>query len=170
MLRLLAPKNAVAVVGNDSVEPVKTAMTNAVTILKSQKPPVPVYSVSFTAATDFTTEAIIQAKLNPPPGTPTADVVLVCSDPLMRTYGTPFVQAAHDMPTGRMNTMCEFAEWHDEHKGDLCFGPDFKTLFQSAADYVDDIIGPTNKPVTTLPIVSPTVADCKQTPLAYHAR
>jgi hypothetical protein len=170
MVGLLVPKKAVAVVGNSNVAPVKAAMDYAV----GQNMGVPVYKACFTAA-DFTSDATIQGKLTPrppnaPPGTPTADVVLVCSDPLMRTNGDAFVRAAHNMPARRMNTMHEFAEWHDEHKGDLCFGPDFKTLFQSAADYVDLIIGPKKTPVTALPIVPAKLKDCKQTPSAFHRR
>jgi hypothetical protein len=124
-----------------------------------------VYWVSFARDSGLQDEPTIQAKLispaTAPAGTPTADVALVCSDPLMRTYGTNFVQAAKKMG---MTTMHEFAEWHHVHKGNLCFGPDFTQLFRKAAGYVDQIIGPTNTPVAKLPIVSANLEDCKPTP------
>jgi hypothetical protein len=157
MLQKLAPKKAVAVIGNDSVSPVQTAMNNAVKSLKKQK--IPVYSASFTNASDFQDEATIQGKLNPPARTPIADVLLVCSDPLMRTYGTIFVKAAHGM---HMKTMHEFAEWHNKHNGDLCFGPVFTQLFQRAAGFVDQILN--GAFAANLPVFEPQVADCVQTP------
>jgi putative ABC transport system substrate-binding protein len=156
MLKILVPKSAVAVVGNYTVAPVKAAMDYAV----GQAMGVPVYSAFFTQPTDFQDEATIQGKLNPPDGTPTADVLLVCSDPLMRTYGTIFVRAAHDV---KMKTMHEFAEWHSDHGGDLCYGPDFTTLFQNAAGYVNQILAGTKK-AADLPVVPVTLDDCLQTP------
>jgi|SRR5947207_6537701 len=155
MLRILAPESAVAVVGNYTVAPVKAAMDYAV----GQDMGVPVYSAFFTQPTDFQDESTIQGKLNPPEGTPTADVLPVCSDPLMRTYGTIFVRAAHDV---NMKTMHEFAEWHGNHRGDLCYGPDFTTLFQNAAGYVDQILADT--PIAELPVIPVTLDDCVQTP------
>jgi putative ABC transport system substrate-binding protein len=155
MLRILKPQKAVAVAGNSYVTPVKAAMDYAV----AKNMGVPVYAASFTQATDFQDEPTIQGKLNPAAGKPTADVVLVCSDPLMRTHGTIFVKAAHDM---NMRTMHEFAEWHGNHGGNLCFGPNFTTLFQDAAGYVDQILGGTR--VANLPVVAVTLADCVQTP------
>ena len=157
MLRILKPQKAVAVAGNSSVKPVKAAMDYAV----AKNMGVPVYPAPFTQPTDFHNEATIQGKLKPPVGiTLTADVVLVCSDPLMRTHGTIFVKTAHGM---NMRTMHEFAEWRGNHGGDLCFGPDFKRLFEEAAGYVDQILGGT--PVTNLPVVPVTLADCVQTPV-----
>jgi putative tryptophan/tyrosine transport system substrate-binding protein len=155
MLRILTPQSAVAVVGNYTVAPVKTAMDYAL----RQDMGVPVYSAFFTQPSDFQDEATIQEKLNPPEGTPTADVLLVCSDPLMRTYGTIFVRAAHDV---KMKTMHEFAEWHDSHGGDLCYGPDFTRLFQNAARYVDQILA--NSKIADLPVIPVTLDDCLQTP------
>jgi ABC-type uncharacterized transport system substrate-binding protein len=157
MLQKLSRKKVVAVVGNGSVDPVNTAMTNAITILKGQN--VPVYPASFTTAADFQDEKAIQGKLNPPAGTSIADVILVCSDPLLRTYGTPFVKAAHDIG---MKTMHEFAEWHDHHGGDLCYGPNFQQLFQRAAGYVDQILNGADP--ADLPIFQPQLVDCVPTP------
>jgi putative tryptophan/tyrosine transport system substrate-binding protein len=157
MLQKLAPKKAVAVAGNDSVAPVQTAMNNALASLRKKK--VPVYLASFTQASDFQDEATIQARLNPPAGTPIADVLLVCSDPLMRSYGTIFVKAAHGM---HMKTMHEFAEWHNKHRGDRCFGPDFTQLFQRAAGYVDQILN--GAFAANLPVFESQVSDCVETP------
>jgi putative ABC transport system substrate-binding protein len=157
MLKKLQPQKAVAVVGNDTVPPVKTAMDYAVTSLQQQK--VPAYSVSFTTVSDFKNEATIQDKLKPAHGT-TADVLLVCSDPLMRTHGSIFVNAAHHM---NMKTMHEFAEWHTKHGGDLCYGPDFTKLFQKAAGYVDKILGQGVR-VRRLPVIAAQTKDCVQTP------
>lgn len=157
MLKKLQPQKAVAVVGNDTVPPVKTAMDYAVASLQKQK--VPVYSVSFTTESDFKNEATIQDKLKPAHGT-TADVLLVCSDPLMRTHGSILVNAAHHM---KMKTMHEFAEWHTKHGGDLCYGLDFTKLFQKAAGYVDKILGQGVR-VPKLPVIAARSKDCVQTP------
>lgn len=157
MLKKLQPQKAVAVVGNDTVPPVKTAMDYAVASLQKQK--VPVYSVSFTTESDFKNEAAIQDKLKPAHGT-TADVLLVCSDPLMRTHGSILVNAAHHM---KMKTMHEFAEWHTKHGGDLCYGLDFTKLFQKAAGYVDKILGQGVR-VPKLPVIAAQSKDCVQTP------
>lgn len=160
VLQKLSRKKVVAVVGNYTVPPVMAAMDSAVASLKAKKPPVPVYSASFTKAGDFQDEATIQGKLNPPVGTPIADVLLVCSDPLMRTYGNIFVKAVHHI---NMKTMHEFAEWHDEHGGDLCYGPDFIKLFQRAAGYVDQILNGADP--ANLPVFAPQdPVDCVQTP------
>jgi hypothetical protein len=166
MLQQLQPQKAVVVAGNDSVAPVQKAIQIAMTSLLSwqkilQQNVVPVYPASFTDASDFQDEATIQGKLSPPetkPPTPTADVVLVCSDPLMRTYGTNFVDAAHGM---NMTTMHEFGEWVTQHGGDLSYGPDFTKLFQTAAGYAVQIIKGT--PAASIPVFNPQLSDCVQT-------
>jgi putative tryptophan/tyrosine transport system substrate-binding protein len=157
MLKKLLPQKAVAVVGNDTVPPVKTAMDYAVASLQQKR--VPVYSASFTTASDFKDEATIQEKLKPAYGT-TADVLLVCSDPLMRTHGSIFVNAAHHM---HMKTMHEFAEWHTKHGGDLCYGLDFTKLFQRAAGYVDQILARGAR-APKLPVIAARPKDCVLTP------
>lgn len=164
MLQQFKPQKAVAVAGNDSVGPVQIAMKNAVTSIPIwqkilQQNVVPVYPASFTAVADFKDEPTIQGKLNPPAGTPTADVLLVCSDPLMMTYGQKFVQAAHHM---NMQTMHEFKEWNTQHGGDLCYGPDFTNLFQKAGGFVEQILNGTL--AANIPVFNPQLSDCVQTP------
>jgi hypothetical protein len=161
MLRILAPQQAVAVVGNDTVGPVQKAMNYAVGSL-TRMGVVPVYWASFTQATHFQNKATIRGRLNPV-GKPAADVLLVCSDPLMRTHGHDFIAAVHGTPPDlHMKTMHEFAEWNIKHGGELFYGPNFTTLFQKAAGYVDQILA--NTPVANLPVVPVTLADCVQTP------
>jgi hypothetical protein len=166
MLQTFRPQKAVVVAGNDSVGPVQTAMKNAVKSIPIwqqilQQNLVPVYSASFTAATDFKDEPTIQGKLSPPAGTgtPIADVLLVCSDPLLRTYGKKFVQAAHHM---NMQTMHEFAEWRTQHGGDLCYGPDFTKLFQKAGGFVNQILNKAR--AASIPVFNPQLSDCVKTP------
>jgi putative ABC transport system substrate-binding protein len=162
MLQQFRPQNAVVVAGNDSVGPVQKAMQNAMTSVPIwqkilQQNVVPVYLASFTDASDFKDPATIQRKLK---GTPTADVLLVCSDPLVRTNGTALVQAAHALG---MNTMHEFAEWVQQHGGNLSYGPNFTTLFQKAAGFVDQILNH-NTPAANIPVFNPQLSDCVQTP------
>jgi len=101
MLRNLPPNKSVAVVGNDTVKPVQKAMSDAVVSLREKLPADKVYRASFTKASDFQDPATIQGKLGPVGITEIADVLLVCSDPLMRTHGSDFVAAAKDHPRGK---------------------------------------------------------------------
>jgi ABC-type uncharacterized transport system substrate-binding protein len=143
---------AVMVAGNDDVPPVKAAMDYVLGQLGNKG-----YRVSVkNNNTDLTNLQATLASLQQPDG---VNVLYVCSDPFVRTNGTAIVQAAQALG---MKTMHEFAEWHDKHKGDLCFGPDFEKLFKKAAGYVDRILADTK--LATLPIVEAQIGDCVQTP------
>jgi len=142
----------VMVAGNDDVPPVKTAMDYVLGKLGNNKG----YKISLKNKTDLTNLQATLASQKKPNG---MNVLYVCSDPFVRTNGTAIVQAAHALG---MKTMHEFGEWHDKHKGDLCFGPDFKKLFQKAAGYVDQILA--DDKLATLPVVEAQIGDCVQTP------
>ena len=141
----------VMVAGNDDVPPVKKAMDYVLGKLGNKG-----YRVSLKNDTDVTNLQNTLAPHKKPNG---VNVLYVCSDPFLRTNGNAIVDAAH---AEGMKTMHEFAEWHDKHKGDLCFGPDFQKLFRKAAGYVDLILA--DPKLATPPIVEAKVEDCVQSP------
>jgi ABC-type uncharacterized transport system substrate-binding protein len=142
----------VIVAGNDDVPPVKEAMDYVFGKLANNKR----YKISLKNNTDVTNLRAALASQKKPDG---VNVLYVCSDPFVRTNGDAIIQAARDEG---MKTMHEFAEWHDKHKGDLCFGPDFKKLFKRAAGYVDLILA--DPKLAMPPIVEAQIGDCVQTP------
>ena len=146
---------AVMVAGNDAVPPVKTAMNYVLGKLGGKGTPVPLRN-----NTDITNLPTTLAGLKKQNG---LNVLYVCSDPFVRTNGTAVVQAAQKL---KMKTMHEFGEWvgpgPHNHGGDLSYGPNFTTLFQRAAGYVDQILNGAS--AADLPIFEPQVADCVQTP------
>jgi hypothetical protein len=158
MKQLSPTPTAVGIVGNDTVPPVGWAMHQAFGLIP-QILKVPAYLVPFRQQSDLKDPATIRSKFNSSPLN-TVNALYVCSDPLLRTHGGDFVTAAHGPPS-RMNTMHEFGEWYSKHGGDLCFGPDFTTLFQKAAGFVYQYFQ------NGLPLpagYNPQVIDCKQTP------
>jgi hypothetical protein len=156
MNQLYPAPTAVGIVGNDTVPPVGWAMHQAFGLIP-QLLEVPAYLVPFRQQSDLQDVATIRNMLNSSlPNT--VNALYVCSDPLLRTHGGDFVTAAHN---AKMNTMHEFGEWHSKHGGDLCFGPDFTTLFQKAAGFVYQYFQ-NGVPLPTG--FNPQVIDCKQTP------
>jgi hypothetical protein len=157
MSQLTPAPTAVGIVGNDTVPPVGWAMHQALgwipRILN-----VPAYLVPFRQQSDLKDSATIRNTLNSSlPNT--VNTLFVCSDPLLRTHGSDFVTAAHTTP--RLNTMHEFGEWNKKHGGDLCYGPDFTTLFQKAAGFVHQYFQ-NGFPLPTG--FNPQVTDCVATP------
>jgi hypothetical protein len=157
MSQLYPAPTAVGIVGNDTVPPVGWAMHQAFGLIP-QLLDVPAYLVPFRQQSDLKDPATIRKTLNSSlPNT--VNALFVCSDPLLRTHGGDFVAAAHSAP--KMNTMHEFGEWYSKHGGDLCFGPDFTTLFQKAAGFVYQFY---QKGVPLPAGYKPKETDCVQTP------
>jgi hypothetical protein len=157
MQQLSPIPTAVGIVGNDTVPPVGWAMHQAFGLIP-QILNVPAYLVPFRQESDLKDPATIRKILNSSlPNT--VNAIFVCSDPLLRTHGGDFVTAAHNAP--KMNTMHEFGEWYSKHGGDLCFGPDFTTLFQKAAGFVYQFF---QKGLPLPTGYNPKKTDCVQTP------
>jgi putative tryptophan/tyrosine transport system substrate-binding protein len=154
-ISLLNSTPVVGIVGNSSAPPVNWAMNQASRLIPGA------HSVAFTQQSDFQDIKTIQNKLSQLPAN--VNVLFVCSDPLMRTYGSDFVKAAKTHPTMKLKTLHEFGEWVNEHKGDLSYGPDFNKLFQRAAGYVDQILNGASP--ANLPVFAPQdPVDCVQVP------
>jgi hypothetical protein len=143
---------AVWVAGNDDVDPVKAAMSNAWTQLthlgiKGQR----------VSLKDNNSDLPgLQTRLHNLKDPAGLNVLYVCSDPFVRTNGDAVVQAAHNEG---MKTVHEFAEWVLQHKGDLSYGPNFNDLFSIAGEFVNQIVN-YNIPAANIPRFDPQLVNC----------
>jgi putative ABC transport system substrate-binding protein len=146
----------VAVVGNYNVEPIKSAMTLAVSALQAEGMNPQLASI---ASGDD-----IGAFINNLRGQGIKSLY-VCSDMFITANSTELNRKAH---AAGMKTMFEFSEHVDDHGGDLSFGVSFKDLFEKAAEYVDKILGGTK--AGDLPIYEPPQSKLQQAARKGSAR
>ena len=115
-----------AVVGNYTIEPIKSAMTSAFSVLIAKG---------------------MQAQLAPlTPGTNIDTFIsglkgikslYVCSDMFITKVSSELNRKAQ---AAGMQTMFEFGEHVTQHGADLAYGINFQDLFEKAAEYVNDIL------------------------------
>lgn len=138
-----------AVVGNYNIEPIKSAMMSAVSVLIAKG---------------------MQAQLAPITPGDNIDAFIsglkdqgikslyVCSDMFITGVSTELNAKAHAGPAAsRLQTMFEFGEHVTQHGGDLSYGINFKDLFEKTAEYVDSILSGTK--AGDLPIFEPPASD-----------
>ena len=138
-----------AVVGNYSIEPIKTAMMAAVTVLiargaMAQLAPITAQDNIGTFISSLKSQGIRS--------------LYVCSDMVVTARSNELNAKAHAGPApSRLKTMFEFAEHVNQHGGDMSYGINFEDLFEKTAEYVDRILAGTN--AGDLPIFEPPTAD-----------
>jgi ABC-type uncharacterized transport system substrate-binding protein len=131
------------VLGNNEngKEPFQTAMTHAYNYLHSLG-----YAVQLQTITplDDIPEIIGAFKAQTPP----IKSIYVCSDPYLTVNSKLLNDEAHDTSQGSpyINTMFEIEEHVGEHGGNAWFGSNFLELFETAADYADEIMNHTATP------------------------
>lgn len=153
-----------AVVGNYNIEPIKSAMMSAVSVLiakgmQAQLAPITPQDNIGTFISGLKSQGIKS--------------LYVCSDPLITGRSTELNAKAHAGPArSRLKTMFEFGEHVTKHGGDLSYGIKFKDLLEKAAEYVDRILGGTN--AGDLPIFESPLSDRelveKKTSQAYSMK
>jgi putative ABC transport system substrate-binding protein len=138
-----------AVVGNYNIEPIKSAMMSAVSVLiakgmQAQLAPITPQDNIGTFISSVKRQGIKS--------------LYVCSDPFITTRSTELNAKAHAGPVpSRLKTMFEFGEHVTQHGGDLSYGIKFKDLLEKAAEYVDRILSGTS--AGDLPIFEPPPSD-----------
>jgi len=135
----------VAVVGNYNTEPIRSAMTLAVSTLQSEGMQPQLAAIA--PGTDIATfvSGLKQQGIKS---------LYVCSDMYITANATQLNARAHAGPVStRIKTMFEILELVTDHGGDASFGVSFQGLFEKAAEYADQILRGTI--AGSLPIYEP---------------